>query len=214
MRVVIADDAVLVRDGIARLLTDHGIEIVGLAGDAVGLRRLVRTARPDASIVDIRMPPSHTDEGIRAAQEIRATMPETSVVVLSQDLNPAYAMRLLEQSPAHVGYFLKEHVGRIEDLVDALHRVVAGECVVDRAVVREMMDRRRRPDPLARLSAREREILQLMAEGRSNQGICKALFVSPKTVETHIRSLFGKLELAEVPHDNRRVLAVLRYLRG
>jgi DNA-binding NarL/FixJ family response regulator len=136
------------------------------------------------------------------------------VIVLSQNLDPTYAMRLIEQSPAGVGYFLKEHVGRIEDLVNALRRVVAGECVVDRAVVREMMDRRRRPDPLAQLSTREREILQLMAEGRSNQGICETLFVSPKTVETHIRSLFGKLDLAEVPHDNRRVLAVLRYLRG
>jgi DNA-binding NarL/FixJ family response regulator len=214
LRVVIADDAALVREGVARLLEDAGFDVAGQAEDGAGLLRLVRDERPELAIVDIRMPPTHTDEGLAAGEEIRRRHPETGVLVLSQYLEPRYAMRLLEESPGGVGYLLKERVGRVEELVDALRRVGAGECVIDRAVVSELMERRRRHDPLEGLSGREREILGLMAEGRSNQGICGQLYLSPKTVETHIRSLFGKLGLADAPQDNRRVLAVLTYLRG
>ncbi len=214
MRVVIADDAVLVREGIARLLSDAGFEVVGHAGDAEELMRLVQAAKPDVAVVDIRMPPTHSDEGLVAAQEIRRRHPLTGVLVLSQHLEPRYAVRLLEEAPRRVGYLLKERVGRIEELTDALRRIAAGECVVDRAVVDELMARRRRRDPLEELSRREREILSLMAEGRSNQAICQHLYLSPKTIETHIRSLFGKLGLVEAPRDNRRVLAVLAYLRS
>jgi DNA-binding NarL/FixJ family response regulator len=214
VRVVIADDAVLVREGIARLLSDAGFEVVGHAGDAEELMRLVQAAKPDVAVVDIRMPPTHSDEGLVAAQEIRRRHPLTGVLVLSQHLEPRYAVRLLEEAPRRVGYLLKERVGRIEELTDALRRIAAGECVVDRAVVDELMARRRRRDPLEELSRREREILSLMAEGRSNQAICQHLYLSPKTIETHIRSLFGKLGLVEAPRDNRRVLAVLAYLRS
>ena len=214
MRVVIADDAALVREGVARLLADAGLDVVGQASEAAALMLLVRDRRPDVAIVDIRMPPTNTDEGLVAAQEIRASHPETAVLVLSQHLEPRYAVRLLEEAPSGAGYLLKERVGRTDELVDAIRRVAAGECVVDRAVVDELVARRRRDDPLAELSGREREILELMAEGRSNQGICQALWLSPKTVETHIRHLFMKLGLEDTPADNRRVLAVLAFLRG
>jgi len=213
VRVVIADDAPLVREGVARLLEDAGFEIAGQAGEPAELLLLVRDRRPDVAVVDIRMPPTHTDEGLVAAQEIRARYPATAVLVLSQHLEPRYAVRLLEEAPGGAGYLLKERIGRTDELVDALRRVAAGECVVDRAVVEELVARQRRDDPLAELSAREREILELMAEGRSNQGICQTLWLSPKTVETHIRHLFLKLGLQEEPADNRRVLAVLAYLR-
>lgn len=213
MRVVIADDAALIREGIARLLGDAGLEIVGRAENANQLLRLVRDQRPDIAIVDIRMPPSQTDEGLVAAREIRALHPETGVLVLSQHLEPRYALQLIEQSPERVGYLLKERVGRTEELIDALNRIVAGECVIDSQVVRELMERKRAHDPLSRLSQREREILELMAEGRSNQGICQTLWLSPKTIETHIRNVFLKLGLNEAPLDNRRVLAVLTLLR-
>jgi len=214
VRVVIADDAALVREGVARLLEDAGFELAGQAIDAGGLMLLVRDRRPDVAIVDIRMPPTNTDEGLVAANEIRTRYPETAVLVLSQHLEPRYAMRLLEEAPGAVGYLLKERVGRTDELIDAIRRVAAGECVVDRAVVAELVERQRRDDPLADLSQREREILGLMAEGRSNQGICEALWLSPKTVETHIRHLFMKLGLEDTPADNRRVLAVLTYLRS
>ncbi len=214
MRVVIADDAVLVREGIARLLGDAGFEIVGQAGEARELMILVRDRRPDVAIVDIRMPPTNTDEGLIAAREIRARHPETAVLVLSQHLEPSYAMRLLKDAPGGVGYLLKERVGRTDELADAIRRVASGECVVDRAVVDELVARQRREDPLGALSGREREILGLMAEGRSNQGICEALWLSPKTVETHTRHVFMKLGLEDAATDNRRVLAVLAYLRG
>jgi DNA-binding NarL/FixJ family response regulator len=213
VRVVIADDAALIREGIARLLGDAGLEIVGQAENADQLLRLVRDQRPDIAIVDIRMPPSQSDEGLVAAREIRALHPETGVLVLSQHLEPRYALQLIEQSPERVGYLLKERVGRTEELIDALNRIDAGECVIDRQVVRELMERKRAHDPLSRLSQREREILELMAEGRSNQGICQTLWLSPKTIETHIRNLFLKLGLNEAPLDNRRVLAVLTLLR-
>jgi DNA-binding NarL/FixJ family response regulator len=213
MRVVIADDAPLIREGVARLLAEHGVDVIGQVGDADALLRTVRDLHPDVALVDIRMPPTHTDEGLRAAGEIRSRYPDTAVLVLSQHLEPDYALRLVEAEPERVGYLMKERVGRIEELLDAVQRVAAGECVVDRAVVDELLTRRRRTDPLEALTSREREILGLMAEGRSNQGICGALWLSPKTVETHIRGAFAKLGIREAPEDNRRVLAVLAYLQ-
>jgi serine/threonine-protein kinase len=213
MRIVIADDAALIREGVAHLLADAGFEVVSQVGNGDALLASVRDQRPDVALVDIRMPPTHTDEGVRAAQQIRSTYPETAVVVLSQHLEAAYALRLIEDSPERVGYLLKERVGRVEQLVDAIERVAAGECVVDRAVVDELLADRGRADPAEPLTAREREILALMAEGRSNQGICKALWLSPKTVEAHIRNVFGKLGITAASEDNRRVLAVLTYLR-
>jgi len=213
MRIVIADDAALIREAVAHLLTESGLEVVDQVGDANALLASVRDQRPDVALVDIRMPPTHTDEGLRAARVIRSRYPETAVLVLSQHLEPAYALRLVEEKPEGVGYLLKERVGRVQQLLDAVQRVAAGECVVDRAVVDDLLARRRRVDPLADLTPREREIIALMAEGRSNQGICQTLWLSPKTIETHIRSAFAKLGIREAPEDNRRVLAVLTYLR-
>jgi len=213
MRVVIADDAPLIREGVARLLAENGIEIVDQVGDADALLRSVPDLHPDVALVDIRMPPTHTNEGLRAAREIRSRYPETAVLVLSQHLEPDYALQLVEAKPERVGYLMKERVGRVEQLLDAVRRVAAGECVVDRAVVDDLLARRRRVDPLEELTSREREIVALMAEGRSNHGICRALWLSPKTVETHIRGAFAKLGIKEAPEDNRRVLAVLAYLR-
>ncbi len=213
MRVVIADDAVLIREGVAHLLTESGVEVVDQVGDAEALLTSVRDLNPDVALIDIRMPPSHTDEGLRAAREIRSRYPETAVLVLSQHLEPAYALRLVEDRPEGVGYLMKERVGRVQQLLDAVQRVAAGECVVDRALVDELLARRRRVDPISELTPREREILALMAEGRSNQGICQTLWLSPKTVETHIRGAFAKLGIKEASEDNRRVLAVLTYLR-
>ena len=213
MRVVIADDAALVREGVARLLTEHGVEVVAQTDNGDDLLACVRDLSPDVALVDVRMPPTYTDEGLRAAREIRADYPGTAVLVLSQHLEPEYALRLVEERPERAGYLLKERVGRVEQLLDAVQRVAAGECVVDRAVVDDLLARRRQVDPLEELTPREREILALMAEGRSNQGIGRALWLSPKTIETHIRGAFSKLGIKEAPEDNRRVLAVLAYLR-
>ncbi len=213
MRVVIADDAPLIREGVARLLAENGVDVVDQVGDADAALASVRDLRPDVALVDIRMPPTHTDEGLRAAREIRSRYPGTAVLVLSQHLESDYALQLVEEKPERVGYLMKERVGRVEQLLDAVQRVAAGECVVDRAVVDELLARRRRVDPIEELTSREREIIALMAEGRSNQGICRALWLSPKTVETHIRGAFAKLGIKEAPEDNRRVLAVLAYLR-
>ena len=213
MRVVIADDAALVREGIAHLLVENGLEVVGQVGDADALLTCVRDRHPDVALVDIRMPPNYTDEGLLAARVIRARHPDTAVLVLSQHLELAYALRLVEERPEGLGYLLKERVGRVEQLLDAIQRVAAGECVVDRAVVDELLSRHHRVDPIAELTPREREILALMAEGRSNRGICQTLWLSPKTVETHIRAVFSKLGIAEAAEDNRRVLAVLTYMR-
>ena len=213
MRVVIADDAPLIREGVARLLAENGVDVVDQVGDADAALASVRDLRPDVALVDIRMPPTHTDEGLRAAREIRSRYPDTAVLVLSQHLESDYALQLVEEKPERVGYLMKERVGRVEQLLDAVQRVAAGECVVDRAVVDELLARRRRVDPVEELTSREREIIALMAEGRSNQGICRALWLSPKTVETHIRGAFAKLGIREAPEDNRRVLAVLAYLR-
>ena len=213
MRVVIADDAPLIREGVARLLAEKGVDVIDQVGDANALLRRVRDLRPEVAIIDIRMPPTYTDEGLLAAREIRSCYPETAVLVLSQHLEPDYVLQLIEAKPEGVGYLMKERVGRVEQLLEALQRVAAGECVVDRAVVDDLLARRRRVDPIAELTSREREILALMAEGRSNQGICRALWLSPKTVETHIRGAFSKLGISAEPEDNRRVLAVLAYLR-
>jgi DNA-binding NarL/FixJ family response regulator len=213
MRVVIADDAPLIREGIARLLAENDIDVVAQVDDADLLLARVDDLRPDVAIVVVRMPPTHTDEGLRAAGEIRSRYPETAVLVLSQHLELEYVLRLIDQKPERVGYLMKERVGRVEQLLDAVHRVAAGECVVDAAVVKELLARRREVDPLEELTPREREIIALMAEGRSNQGICRTLWLSPKTVETHIRGAFSKLGIKEAPEDNRRVLAVLAYLR-
>jgi DNA-binding NarL/FixJ family response regulator len=214
MRAVVADDVMLIRSGVARLLSDAGVEVVGEAGDAETLLRLVALERPDVAVVDIRMPPTHTDEGLAAARTIRDSWPETSVVVLSQYLEPRYAQRLLADQPGHLGYLLKERVSDIAVLIDAMHRVSEGECVLDPTIVARLMRRRRPASPLSKLTAREREILALMAEGRSNAGIAEALGVSERTVETSSALIFRKLGL-EPSHDtNRRVRAVLTLLRS
>ena len=213
MRIVIADDAPLIREGVAHLLMEHGVEVVDQVGEAESLLASVQALHPDVALVDIRMPPTHTDEGLRAARDIRSLFPETAVVVLSQHLEPDYALQLVQEKPEKVGYLMKERVGRAQQLLDAMQRVAAGECVVDRAVVDELLARRHRADPIEELTPRERDVLALMAEGRSNQGISRTLWLSPKTVETHIRGAFAKLGIKEAPEDNRRVLAVLAYLR-
>jgi DNA-binding NarL/FixJ family response regulator len=213
MRVVIADDAPLIREGVTRLLTENGVEVVAQVDDADALLICVRDLAPDVALVDVRMPPTYIDEGLRAAREIRSRYSDTAVLVLSQHLEPEYALRLIDEQPERAGYLMKERIGRVEQLLDALRRVAAGECVIDRAVVEELLMRRHQADPLEALTPREREILALIAEGRSNRGICQTLWLSQKTVETHIRGAFAKLGIREAPEDNRRVLAVLAYLR-
>jgi DNA-binding NarL/FixJ family response regulator len=213
MRVVIADDAPLIREGVTRLLTENGVEVVAQVDDADALLICVRDLAPDVAVIDVRMPPTYTDEGLRAAREIRSRYSDTAVLVLSQHLEPEYALRLIDEQPQRAGYLMKERIGRVEQLLDALRRVAAGECVIDRAVVEELLMRRHQADPLEALTPREREILALIAEGRSNRGICQTLWLSQKTVETHIRGAFAKLGIREAPEDNRRVLAVLAYLR-
>jgi DNA-binding NarL/FixJ family response regulator len=214
VRVVIADDAALMREGLARLLSDAGCEIAATTADAVALRRAVRSLQPDAAIIDIRMPPTHTDEGLVAAQQLHVELPSLGILVLSNYLEPRYALRLLGEHPGGLGYLLKERVSDVAVLSDALHRLVAGECVIDPTIVAGLMAARRRHDPLDALTPREREVLAVMAEGRSNGAIGDQLFLSPKTVETHVRAIFGKLGLRDSPSDHRRVLAVLHALRG
>ena len=214
MRVVVADDVMLTREGIARLLDEAGIEVVAQAEDAEGLLREVRLKQPDAAIVDIRMPPSHTDEGLVAAQQIRADHPAIGVLVLSQYVEPSYAMRLLEEHPERVGYLLKQRVFDVAVLVDALRRIGEGETVVDPTIVSRLVGRQRRDDPLAELTAREREVLGLVAEGLSNGAIASRLFITERTVEAHVKQVFLKLGLAVDPDSHRRVLAVLACLRS
>jgi DNA-binding NarL/FixJ family response regulator len=214
MRVVVADDVMLMRTGIARLLADAGIEVAGEAADAPELLRAVASTQPDVAIVDIRMPPTHTDEGLVAARAIRTDHPNVGVLVLSQYLAPSYAIQLLEEHPERSGYLLKERVSDIAVLVDALHRIGDGESVLDPTIVARLIARSRQQDPLSELTEREREVLALMAEGRSNAAIAERLVVTPRTVEAHIRQILGKLGLHESPDDHRRVLAVLTYLRS
>jgi DNA-binding NarL/FixJ family response regulator len=214
VRVVIADDSVLLREGLARLLGDAGFDVVGQAGTADELMLKVRSYDPQVAIVDIRMPPTHTDEGLRAAQEIREKYPATGVLVLSQYVDPGYALELLQQSAEGVGYLLKDRVANVDDFTSAVRRVGEGGSALDPAVVSQLVGRRRRDDPLGELTPREREVLELMAEGRSNQAIGKRLFITPRAVEKHVTSIFQKLGLTAAPDDHRRVLAVLTLLRG
>jgi DNA-binding NarL/FixJ family response regulator len=214
MRVVVADDVMLTREGIVRLLRDAGIEVVAEAEDAEGLRRHVRLTPPDVAIVDIRMPPTHTDEGLVAAQKIRAEHPDVGVLVLSQYVEPSYAIRLIQDHPERVGYLLKERVFDIAVVVDALRRIVDGETVIDPTIVSRLVGKRRREDPLSDLTEREREVLALVAEGLSNTAIAKRLFVTERTVEAHTTQIFQKLRLHADPESHRRVLAVLAFLRS
>jgi DNA-binding NarL/FixJ family response regulator len=214
MRVVVADDVLLTRQGIVRLLRDASIEVVAEAEDAQGLLHQVRLTRPDVALVDIRMPPTHTDEGLVAAQTIRAEHTRVGVLVLSQYVEPSYALRLIQEQPERVGYLLKERVFDIATVVDALRRIVDGETVIDPTIVARLVGRRRRQDPLAVLSEREREVLGLIAEGLSNRAIAARLYVTERTVEAHVTQIFHKLRLPESADQHRRVLAVLAFLRA
>jgi DNA-binding NarL/FixJ family response regulator len=214
VRVVLADDEALLREGLARLLEERGVEVLARVGDAEALLRSVEATRPDVALVDIRMPPTHTDEGLVAAAEIRRRTPEVGVLVLSHYLESRYAARLLEEAPERVGYLLKERVSDVVILADALRRISEGECVVDPTIVSRLMARRRDHGPLDELTEREREVLALIAEGHSNQAIGGRLYLSPKTIETHIRQIFLKLGLRESSEQHRRVLAVLTFLRA
>jgi DNA-binding NarL/FixJ family response regulator len=212
MRVVIADDAVLLREGVARILEEAGFEVVGQAGNADELMLKVRSYDPNVAVVDIRMPPTHTDEGLRAAQEIREKHPGVGVLVLSQYVEAAYAMELLSESAEGVGYLLKDRVSDVKEFADAVRRVGDGGSALDPTIVSQLVGRRRSDDPIDQLTPREREVLGLMAEGRSNSGIAERLVVTERAVEKHVTSIFGKLRLPAASEDHRRVLAVLAYL--
>jgi DNA-binding NarL/FixJ family response regulator len=214
VRVVIAEDSVLLREGVARILADSGFEVVGQAGTADELMLKVRSYSPDVAIVDIRMPPTHTDEGLQAAHEIREKHPGVGVLVLSQYIEPAYAMELLAESAEGVGYLLKDRISDVHEFSDAVRRVADGGSALDPQIVSQLVGRRRGDDPLGELTPREREVLGLMAEGRSNQGIAERLVVTERAVEKHVTSIFSKLKLPAATADHRRVLAVLAYLRG
>lgn len=214
---ILADDAVLFRAGVARLLADHGVDVAAQAGDADALLAAVRADPPDAVLVDIRMPPTHTTEGLDAARTLAGEYPGVGVLVLSAHVEPHYAMAIIESAGSGAGgsgYLLKERVSEVEELTDALRRVAAGGVVVDPTVVAQLVGRRRVRDPLDALSERERDVLGVMAEGRSNLGIAEQLHLSEKTVEAYARSAFTKLGLHQGADDNRRVLAVLAYLRA
>jgi len=213
LRVVIAEDAVLLREGLSRLLGDAGLEVAGAAGDAERLLQLVGVLRPDVVLADIRMPPTQTTEGLQAARQIRQRWPGTAVVVLSQYVETEQLFDLLADDPRGVGYVLKERVADVAQFTSAIRRVAAGESVIDPEVVARLVARPRRDSPLQTLTEREQEVLALMAEGRSNQAIAGQLWMSPKTVETHVGSIFSKLGLAPDAGDHRRVLAVLAFLR-
>jgi DNA-binding NarL/FixJ family response regulator len=214
VRVVIAEDSVLLREGIARLLEESGFEVAGHAGDGEDLLRKVGAHKPDVAVVDIRMPPTHTDEGLRAAHRIRAEHPDTAVLVLSQYVEETYAFDLLSESTERTGYLLKDRIADIETFTDAVRRVASGGSALDPEVVAMLLGRRRREDPLAALTPREREVLGLMAEGRSNAAMADALVVSERAVEKHVTAIFSKLDLPPAVEDHRRVLAVLAFLRS
>jgi DNA-binding NarL/FixJ family response regulator len=214
VRIVIGEDSVLLREGVARLLESAGMEVVGQAGDADDLLRKVRAHKPDVAIVDIRMPPDHSDEGLRCAAVIREELPGTGVLVLSQYLDETYAMELLEGGTEGVGYLLKDRVTDVDGFLDAVRRVAAGQSVLDPKVVRELLGRQRRDDPLEQLTPRERDVLELMASGLTNAGIAGTLVVTEKAVERHVTSIFSKLLDDSAPNEHRRVLAVLRFLQS
>jgi DNA-binding NarL/FixJ family response regulator len=212
MRVVIAEDSPLLREGVAHVLTENGFEVVAEVGDAPALLEAVARLEPELAIVDVRMPPTQTDEGARAALEIKAERPGVGVLLLSQVVEARHALRLFSEHPSGFGYLLKDRVLAIDDFVQSVNRVAHGGTAIDPDVVGQLLGRRRDDGPLDELTPREREVLALMAEGRSNRGICQKLFLSPKTVESHVHSIFGKLGIAAAPDDHRRVLAVLAYL--
>ena len=214
MRVVVADDSVLLREGVTRVLQEGGFEVVASVGDGDALKRAVAAEKPDVAVVDVRMPPTHTDEGSRAAEQIRERYPDVGVLMLSQVVEPQHALRLFGERPEGFGYLLKDRVLDVDEFLDAVKRVARGGTAIDPEVVSRLVGRPREEDPIADLSPREREVLALMAEGRSNAGICAKLCLSPKTVETHVNSIFNKLRLTQAPDDHRRVLAVLAYLRA
>jgi DNA-binding NarL/FixJ family response regulator len=213
IRVVVGEDEPLVREGIVRVLEEAGFDVVGVAGDAEDLVRKAGAHHPDVVIADIQMPPDLTDDGLRAAQQIRSTQPEVGVVVLSQFLEDRYAIELVGDRAQGVGYLLKDRVGDLALFIDAIRRVARGGSALDPEVVQRMVGRRREEGPLDELTPREREVLALMAEGRSNQGIADAMIVTVAAVERHVTSIFSKLGLHQAPEDHRRVLAVLQYLR-
>jgi DNA-binding NarL/FixJ family response regulator len=214
VKVVLADDSVLLREGVARILEESGFDVVGQAGNPDELMLKVRSYSPDVAVVDIRMPPTHTDEGLRAAKEIREKHPDVGVLVLSQYVEPDYAMDLLSESAEGVGYLLKDRVADVKEFAAAVRRVAEGGSALDPSVVSQLVGRRRGDDPLSDLTPREREVLELMAEGRSNSGIAERLVITERAVEKHVTSIFGKLRLVSVPADHRRVLAVLAYLNS
>jgi DNA-binding NarL/FixJ family response regulator len=214
VRVALADDAVVLREGLARVLTESGVEVAAQVGTADDLLTAVDELHPDVAVIDIRMPPSWSDEGLSVAAEIRRRFPQVGVLLLSQYVEAEYALRLLDGESKGTGYLLKERVLDVQDLVDTLERVAAGETVVDPALVSQLLGRAREHDPLDRLTPREREVLSLMAEGLTDRGIGHKLFLTQNTVETHIRHIISKLGLPATPADNRRVHAVLTYLRS
>jgi DNA-binding NarL/FixJ family response regulator len=211
---VLAEDSVLLREGVARLLEDAGFEVVGQVDNADDLLRRIGFSKPDVAIVDIRMPPTHTDEGLQAAKAIRQRFPQVGVLVLSQYVEPGYAMELLSESSEGVGYLLKDRVSDVEEFAGAVRRVAQGGSALDPAVVAQLVGKKRTDDPLDELTPREREVLGLMAEGRSNAGIADRLVVTERAVEKHVTSIFQKLGLPQASEDHRRVLAVLTYVRG
>jgi DNA-binding NarL/FixJ family response regulator len=212
--VIVAEDSVLLREGIARLLDEHGFEVVGQAGDAEDLVRKVGAHKPDVAVVDIRMPPTNTDDGLQAALRIRERHPATGVLVLSAYVEEAYALELVADSASGLGYLLKDRVADVDGFVDAVRRVGDGGSALDPEVVSRLVGRNRRDDPISELTPREREVLELMAEGRTNAAIAERLVVTERAVEKHVTSIFGKLNLAPAAEDHRRVLAVLTFLRS
>ena len=214
MRVVLADDSILLREGIARILTEEGFDVAGQAGNPDELMLKVRSYNPDVAIVDIRMPPTLTNEGLVAAKEIREKHPDTGVLVLSQYVEPEYAMELLSESAEGIGYLLKDRVADVKEFAAAVRRVGEGGSALDPSVVSHLVGRRRADDPVDTLTPREREVLEYMAEGRSNSGIAERMVVTERAVEKHVTSIFGKLRLPAAPEDHRRVLAVLAFLRS